>query len=97
MNVGIAALTGLLFILGVSRQGTIFSGTRFRTYYYDVKRVEAYGTSFAAQNSGPLECSSLKALLLDHINSNYVVTSESRHASDPRIPLVSSQYTQNAL
>lgn len=73
MNVGIVALTCLLFMLGVSAHGTIFSGTGFGTYYYDVRQVEACGTSFAAQNSGPLECSPQKALSLDHVNSNYVV------------------------
>lgn len=64
---------GLLSLVGVSAQRTIFSGTGFGTYYYDVRQVEACDTSFAAQNSGPLECSSQKALSLNHVNSNYVV------------------------
>lgn len=73
MNVRNAAFVSLLPMLGVNAHGTIFRGTGFGTYYYDVEQVDACGTSFVAQNSGSLECSPQTALSLDQVNSNYVV------------------------
>lgn len=72
-KVRFAAVTSLCFLLGANAQGTIFSGTGFGTYYYDVEHVVACNISFLAQNSGNLECSSETALSLDQVNSNYVV------------------------
>ena len=73
MKVQITVAAGLLSGVGARGQGTIFSGVGFGTYYYDVKHVDACGTSFAEQNKGPLECDSQTALSLDQVNSNYVV------------------------
>jgi hypothetical protein len=72
-KVHFAVVTSLCFLLRANAQGTIFSGTGFGTYYYDVEHVVACNTSFLAQNSGNLECSSETALSLDQVNSNYVV------------------------
>ena len=69
----IIAAAGLLFGLRANAQSTIYSGTGFGTYYYDVVEVEACGTDFSAQNQGPVECSFSTALSLDQINSNYIV------------------------
>lgn len=73
MIVRVSALAGLIYMVGISAHGPIFSGTGFGAYYYDVKHVDACGTSFAAQSRGPLECESETALSLDQVNSNYVV------------------------
>lgn len=63
----------LLSALHANAQETIYSGSGFGTYYYDITQVEACGTDFAAQNEGPVECSFSTALSLDQINSDYVV------------------------
>lgn len=73
MKTQIINAAGLLLALGVHGQQTVSSGSGFGTYYYDVQQVETCGTSFAAQNKGPLECSLVTALSLDQVNSNYVV------------------------
>lgn len=73
MGVRLTALAGLFFMLGTSAHESIFSGTGFGTYYYDVKQVEACHTSFAAPNAGALECEPETLLSLDHVGSNYVV------------------------
>ncbi|OJJ50143.1 hypothetical protein ASPZODRAFT_128763 [Penicilliopsis zonata CBS 506.65] len=63
----------LLFALGASASSSIYSGSGFGTYYYDISDVDACGTSFSSQNLGDVECSQVTALSLDTINSNYLV------------------------
>lgn len=65
---------------------TIFSGSGFGTYYYDVEDVDACGTSFEYQNMGDVMCNQQTGLTLDDINSNYVVAmNNSQLASDPSL------------
>lgn len=66
------AAAGLLFALGVNAQRTIYNGTGFGTYYYDVERVSACDSDFSLQNEGPVECS-LSTLSLSQVNSEYLV------------------------
>jgi hypothetical protein len=73
MKAQIIAAVGLLLTLRAHGQNVIFSGTGFGTYYYDLQQVDACGTSFAAQNTGQLECSLETVLTLDQVNSDYVV------------------------
>ena len=54
-------------------QSTIFSGSGFGTYYYDMQDIQACGTDFEYQNMGVVECSPQAGLTLDDINSNYIV------------------------
>ena len=56
-----------------SSPSAIYQGTGFGTYYYDIKQVEACGTSFANQNMGSVECSNTAGLTLNDIDSNYIV------------------------
>jgi hypothetical protein len=67
------AAAGLLFALGAHAQATIYSGTGFGTYYYDVKQVNACNNDFSLQNTGPVECSLMTALSLNQVNSQYLV------------------------
>ncbi|OKL64362.1 hypothetical protein UA08_01089 [Talaromyces atroroseus] len=62
----------LLSMSSQAQQTTIYSGTGFGTYYYDMKQVDVCGTSFASQNTGPVRCQT-SDLSLDALNSNYVV------------------------
>ena len=62
-----------LFPALAAAQATIFSGTGYGTYYYDIEQVQACGADFSLQNMGDVECSFSTALTLDQINSNYVV------------------------
>ena len=62
-----------VFALCAYAQKTIYSGTGFGTYYYDVEQLNACGTDFSAQNEGPVECSFSTTLSLDQINLDYVV------------------------
>lgn len=73
MKAPIFATAGLLFALRANAQDTIYSGTGFGTYYYDIEQVEACGADFEFQNEGYVECSQMTALSLDAIDSNYVV------------------------
>jgi hypothetical protein len=73
MKAQIIAAAGLLLTLRAHGQNVIFSGTGIETYYYDLQQVDACGTSFAAQNTGQLECSLETVLTLDQVNSDYVV------------------------
>jgi hypothetical protein len=73
MKAQIIAVTGLLLTLRAHGQNIFFSGTGFRTYYYDLQQVDACSTLFTAQNTGQLECSLETALTLDQVNSDYVV------------------------
>jgi hypothetical protein len=73
MKAQIVAATSLLFMLRAYAQQTIYSGSGFGTYYYDIEQVEACGDDFANQNLGDVECSFETALSLDQINSNYIV------------------------
>lgn len=52
---------------------TIYQGTGFGTYYYDIKQVQSCGNNFALQNTGSVECSQMTALSLDQIDSEYLV------------------------
>ncbi|RAO69044.1 uncharacterized protein BHQ10_005056 [Talaromyces amestolkiae] len=63
----------LLMVLGVYGQNTIYSGSGFGTYYYDVQEIDACGTSFEYQNMGGVHCSLETTLSLTQINSNYLV------------------------
>lgn len=73
-----------LFALGAAADSTIASGEGFGTYYYDIKEVDACGTSFSSQNQGGVMCSSETLLSLDKMNSNYVVAmNNSQIRSDP--------------
>jgi hypothetical protein len=67
------AAAGLLLATQASAQSTIFSGSGFGTYYYDMEQVKACGTDFEYQNMGVVECSPQAGLTLDDINSNYIV------------------------
>jgi hypothetical protein len=73
MKAQVIAAAGLLFALRAHGQDTIYSGTGFGTYYYDVEQVQACGADFSAQDTGQLECSLTQVLTLDMVNSNYVV------------------------
>ena len=73
MKAQIVAATSLLFALLVHARMTIYKGTGFGTYYYDVGQVHACGNNFGSQNTGPVECSLLTALSLGQINSEYLV------------------------
>jgi hypothetical protein len=73
MKAPIIAAASLLFALRATAQDTIYGGTGFGTYYYDIEEVEACGTDFEFQNEGYVECSLTTPLSLDQINSNYVV------------------------
>lgn len=73
MKAQINAATGLISVLGVNAQQTLYAGAGFGTYYYDVEEVQACGTDFSNQNLGNVECNYLTGLSLDQINSNYVV------------------------
>lgn len=64
---------GLLFTLRAYAQSTIYSGSGFGTYYYDIEQVQACSTDFSAQNTGPVECNFGTALSLNDVNSNYLV------------------------
>ncbi|KAL7940319.1 hypothetical protein V8C42DRAFT_337845 [Trichoderma barbatum] len=64
---------------------TIYSGTGFGTYYYDVNQPQSCGTDFALQNGGNVMCSN-SALPLTAINSNYLVAmNNSQLAENPDI------------
>lgn len=65
--------TLLLYLPLVPALKSIYNGTGFGTYYYDVAEVDACGSDFAIQNTGPVECSFSTALSLDQINSEYLV------------------------
>ncbi|CRG89969.1 hypothetical protein PISL3812_07009 [Talaromyces islandicus] len=72
-----------IFALGAAAD-TIASGEGFGTYYYDIKQVDACGTSFKYQNQGGVMCSSQTLLSLDEMNTNYVVAmNNSQLGSDP--------------
>lgn len=64
---------GLLYALRGLAQKTIYNGTGFGTYYYDVKQLAACGSDFALQNTGLVECSFSTALSLDQVDSDYLV------------------------
>lgn len=51
----------------------IYNGTGFGTYYYDIKQTKACGADFSLQNQGYVECSHIKPLSLNDMNTNYVV------------------------
>jgi hypothetical protein len=67
------AVVNLLFTARVHAQGVLSSGSGFGTYYHDINRINACGTSFVSQNKGPVECSLTTALTLNDVNSNYLV------------------------
>ena len=67
------AAAGLFYASRVYSQDTIYSGTGFGTYYYDVEQLNACGNDFGPQNEGPVECSFSTALSLDQVNSQYLV------------------------
>ncbi|OBT74461.1 hypothetical protein VF21_06553 [Pseudogymnoascus sp. 05NY08] len=73
MKAQIIAAAGLLFSSGAYAQQSLNKGSGFGTYYFDVQKIEACGTSFAAQNQGGVMCSHITSLPLTEINSNYVV------------------------
>lgn len=73
MSAPFIAGAGLLLVLGAYSQDTIYSGTGFGTYYYDVQQIDACGTSFEYQNVGGVHCSLETTLSLTQINSNYLV------------------------
>ncbi|QKX53862.1 uncharacterized protein TRUGW13939_00942 [Talaromyces rugulosus] len=78
------AAAGLLFALGAAADSTIASGEGFGTYYYDIKQVDACGTSFSSQNQGGVMCSSETLQSLDMLNTNYIVAmNNSQLRSDP--------------
>jgi hypothetical protein len=56
------ATVGLFFALRTYAQETLYSGTGFGAYYYDIEQVEACGTDFEFQNEGYVECSQTTAL-----------------------------------
>lgn len=69
----ITAAASILYIPLVLALKTIYYGTGFGTYYYDITQVEACGSDFASQNTGAVECSFPTPLWLDQINSEYIV------------------------
>jgi hypothetical protein len=72
--------------MGALSQSTIYSGTGFGTYYYDVEDVEACGTTFEYQNLGDVECNQETGLTLDQIDSNYLVAmNNTQLISDPSL------------
>ncbi|KUL81544.1 hypothetical protein ZTR_10060 [Talaromyces verruculosus] len=73
MSTSIILAAGLLMVLGAYGQNTIYSGSGFGTYYYDVQQIDACGTSFEYQNMGGVHCSLQTTLSLTQINSNYLV------------------------
>lgn len=73
MGASIIPVAGLLMVLGVYGQNTIYTGSGFGTYYYDVQQIDACGTSFEYQNMGGVHCSLETTLSLTQINSNYLV------------------------
>jgi hypothetical protein len=76
------AAAGLLLATKASAQSTIFSGSGFGTYYYDMEQVKACGTDFEYQNMGVVECSPQVGLTLDDINSNYIVAMNNTQLSE---------------
>jgi hypothetical protein len=62
----------LLAISSRAQQNTIYSGTGFGTYYYDMQQVDVCGQSLAGVNAGPVKCQNSN-LALNDINSNYLV------------------------
>jgi hypothetical protein len=67
------AVVILLFTARAHAQGVLSSGSGFGTYYHDINRIDACGTSFVSQNKGPVEYSLTTALTLNEVNSNYLV------------------------
>ena len=63
----------LALAAGVAAQNTIYSGTGFGTYYYDMEQIQACGADFSLQNTGYLECNQVTGWTLDQANTNYVV------------------------
>lgn len=73
MKAQIIPAAGLLLSLYAQAQSTIYSGTGFGTYYYDIEQIEACGADFEFQNLGYVECSLLTPLSLNQVDSNYIV------------------------
>jgi hypothetical protein len=67
------AVAGLFLATQAKAQDTLFSGTGFGTYYYDIQQVDACFTDFSNQNLGVVRCSPQVGLTLNAINSNYIV------------------------
>lgn len=73
MKTQIFAAAGLLLAMKATAQSTLFSGSGFGTYYYDMEQVKACGTDFEYQNMGVVRCSPQAGLTLNDLNSNYIV------------------------
>ncbi|KAH8698914.1 hypothetical protein BGW36DRAFT_318579, partial [Talaromyces proteolyticus] len=68
----IAAAAGLLFT-AAKAQSSIYSGTGFGTYYYDLEQTDACSTDFSVANTGQVECSLTQVYTLENVNSEYLV------------------------
>jgi hypothetical protein len=68
------AAAGLLLASKVAATASsIYSGTGFGTYYYDVVETDECGSNFDNINSGQVECSLTQVWTLEDVNSDYLV------------------------
>lgn len=65
------AAAGLLAT--AAKADSIFSGTGFGTYYYDIDSPNACSTDFSVANTGQVECSLTQVYTLEDVNSEYLV------------------------
>ncbi|CRG89366.1 hypothetical protein PISL3812_06402 [Talaromyces islandicus] len=71
MKTEMIAAAGLL--AAAAKADSIFSGTGFGTYYYDIDSPSACSTDFSVANTGQVECSLTQVYTLEDVNSEYLV------------------------
>jgi hypothetical protein len=71
MKTEMIAAAGLLAT--AAKADSIFSGTGFGTYYYDIDSPSACSTDFSVANTGQVECSLTQVYTLEDVNSEYLV------------------------
>ncbi|OKL64014.1 hypothetical protein UA08_01105 [Talaromyces atroroseus] len=70
----IIAAAGLLLASTVhATASSVYSGSGFGTYYYDVVETDECGDNFEVANTGQVECSLTQVWTLNDVNSDYLV------------------------